>query len=1182
MADQSTAPSSHDEDWEPVHQQPQDEDWEPVHPLDRPIDPSALEFPAPQEIPEAFVARLQAGRAVSRIMQAAIAGAKEGAGTGTPTGFEDATLNYLIEKGVFHDPASGRPGPLQLANEALMMPAAQLWQGINRALSGGLHGAGGAMEQLVSEFGGSQGSAAMARRDIISLGEWAMIEGGMGRFSRPSVDGAVVLDKTVGSLPTQQDFALAGKVLDSPHAEPNLRRIWSEDGIHPAEAVHDAERDAFLKHEITAPSLVVKSPMEGEEGQLLAADGAPMSLSAARTDPTELPSPDVQPVRPGLAAQASKAVEDWNGLATNIQYLLDPMATGSKRAIVPAKDAVNSVRRIRWDHARIDADLVKKFDAEALDNMWRAADEESVARQTGDIANENIGLSRLDPEQRAAVEKLQAQSQDAWLQAVDAGLVEGEGLPSYTPRMMANVAMASDSMAPRALNELGRNVFTRTAQMLHRGHLEAHETEAAAQELVRSRMTDQGATPEEIAAALEKVKLIRNIRVLPLATARLQEAAVWRNMINQIEAIGKATGDETVSYGTKPQGWFTIDHPSFRKWRPKMGEQADGTIGPLRDGNGNIIFEPVPIYMHPEFRGPMKAILDESSSVMKAIPGAPSAYGFMMGLKGKAMTAILNSPLIHNQVVWGKVAEAAGGREWMGLGLYLKGNRIVNGVTGRAQELIERGLNPIGKRASYQDLTGEMEAPEFGAPGRSLTAKIARMIPDLFDEARPNQTVGGLGDKVAAAIDKAGDFWHNTLLWDRVRDVHFGLADHISDKLVAKGVDRLMADRIATHFSNIIVGSIPKEAMSAGARATANMLLFSRSFTLGNLSTFKQAAFGLPKPLLAQIERDFGMPISAESLGPEAAEAIAGISKDAKSIARRKAVSTIAMSVGLFYTVNALVQHAFNVIARDSTVSDELKGYVRRWHDAVDAIKEDPFEVRHLLARLSPTWDNEPWKQDRAYVGNDSRGTGIYARIPMGKFGEEMTGYATKPMTMIRGKLSPIASGLLDVLMNDSGFGRKVYNEHDSTIRGDLNTAWAVAKHIVMKHLPEGQFAAIGDLLRGDGDKTINVARLVGPALGFTTSQGAPGGPRRGEQMEAKEDFEARFSLAWPDIKKQIQRGDIAGAQAAMRAIGVPDGMQRGLTRSAIDPASSLRGRTLLDFFQYATPEQRARFERRR
>jgi hypothetical protein len=1168
------------DDWEPVQQQPAADDWESVGQDQRVGALGGIPYVG-EAMPEAFLDRLRAGQALARITRAAVAEGKEAFAGNTPTGFSDETLNHLIDLGVFHDPAKTRGGPIQMANEAVLMPTAQAWQALTSGVSAGIHGAGGAMEQIVNEFGGSQGEAERAKNEIINLGNWAMIEGGMGRFSRPSPAG----DQVIGNLPTQADFVQAGKVLDSEIAPENLRRMWSEDGIHPAEAVHDAQNDAFLKHEITAPHVEVKPDLTPEEKDLLSPDGKVLSLSAAKTDPSDLVPLDKQPVRPAgsLTAGARKAMDEVTGLGKNIQYLLDPMATGSDRAMVIAKDAANMVRRIRWDHARIDTDLVDKFDDESLTRMWNAADEESVSQQLGESAamREHQGLATLEPEERAAVDMLQQRAQAAWLHAVDTGMVEGQGLPSYTPRMVSNVALASDAMGPRALNELGRNIFTRTAQMLHRSNLEAGETEAAAQQVVRSRLEKQGATPEQISAALEKVNLVRNIRTLPLATARLEEAAVWKDMINKIELSGKSAGQDTVSVGSRPDSsWFTIaGNPAFTKWAPKL-ELVDGKWKAITNDAGDPVFAPQPIYMSPEFKGPMTAILDESAQRGKVVSTAQSLYGALMALKGKSMTVILNSPLIHNQVVWGKVAEAAGGREWMGFGLYFRGNKIVNGATGRAQELIERGLNPFGPRASLQDITGNMEEPNLGAPGRSLTAKVARMIPDLFDEARPGQTVGGPGDKVAAAIDRAGDFWHNTLLWDRVRDLHFGLADYLSDKMVAKGVDRLMADRIATHFSNIIVGSIPKEAMSAGARATANLLLFSRSFTLGNLSTFKQAAMGLPKPILAQIDRDFGVTMQEALKGTPGAEAqVNEISQTAKSIARRKALSTIALSIGMYYVGNALLQHAFDMVVRDNSVSDELKGYARRFKDAMTAIKEDPFELRHLLARLSPTWDNEPWKQDRAYVGNTSGGTGIYARNPSGKFGEELSGYMTKPMFMLRGKLSPMAGSLLDLLMNDNGFGRKVYNDHDSTIRGDIDTAYQVGKHVVMKHLPEGQLGAGLDLLRGDGNKTVNALRLVGPALGFTASVGAPGGPQRGEQLAAKEDFEARFSLAWPDIKKQIQRGDTKGAQDALRAIGVPPGMQRGLMRSALDPASALHGRTLLDFFQYATKEQRQRFE---
>jgi len=1221
-------------------------------------------------VPEAFLDRVRAGQALAKITMGALKGAKEGASQGTPTGFEDETLNHLIDLGVFHDPTRGRGGPVQMANEAMLMPAAQLWQTITRATAGGIHGAGGAMEELINEFGGSQGTANRAKNEVINFGNWAMIEGGMGRFSRPAVTPQGVADQTIGGLPKPEDFSNGAKVLDErpqggvaalidkkllkgrpgeTHAdllerngvklddfnltrddnvdlfhlpsgeivnrnemarrglaesgedlrdfglqptaeqiatpfeerltrreviEQNLRRMWREDGIHPAEAVHDAQTDAFLKNEITAKQVEVKPDLTNDEKELL---GTPASLSAAATN-APLTSPQVQPLNaPGrLTAAARKTMDDITGLGKNIQYLLDPMATGSNTAMVIAKDAMNSVRRIRWDHARSDADLVNRFDDESLSRMWNAADEESVSMQLGEPAamRQHQGLATLTPEESATVDALHTRAQAAWLHAVDTGMVEGEGLPSYTPRMVANVALSSDSMGPKALNELGRNIFTRTSQMLHRSNLEAQETEAAAQSLVRSQMAKQGATPEQITAALEKVKLVRNIRTLPLATARLEEASVWKDMINKIEMVGKSAGSDTVSVGSRPDSsWFTIEgNPAFSQWRPKFEYKSGTENNPVvKDSNGNVVFERVPIYMHPDFKGPMRAILDESVDRGKVVSSAQSLYGALMALKGKAMTVILNSPLIHNQVVWGKVAEAAGGKEWMGFGLYYRGNKIVNGTAGRAQEMIERGLNPFGPRASLQDITGEAEGVNF-EPGRSLTAKAAAFVPGLFD--------AGAEIAVKKAIDKAGDFTHNTLLWDRVRDVHFGLADLLSDKMVSGGVDRLMADRIATHFSNIIVGSIPKEAMSAGARATANLLLFSRSFTLGNLSTFKQAAMGLPKPILAQIERDFGMTMQQALAGtPEAAAQISDISQTAKSIARRKAISTIALSAGMFYVGNALIQHAFDAIVRDQGVNDIVKGYVRRFNDAVGAIKEDPFELRHLLARLSPTWDNEPWKQDRAYVGNTSDGTGIYARNPSGKFGEEMTGYATKPMTMLRGKLSPMAGGLLDVLTNDDGIGRKLYNEHDSTIRGDIDTAMRVGKHLIMKHLPEGQITAAGDLLRGDGNKVVNTLRLVGPALGFTASVGAPGGPQHGEQLAAKQDYEARFSLAWPNIKKQIQRGDEAGASAAMKDIGVPAMAQRGLMRAAKDPAASLRGRTLLDFYQYATPEQKLRFE---
>jgi hypothetical protein len=288
------------------------------------------------------------------------------------------------------------------------------------------------------------------------------------------------------------------------------------------------------------------------------------------------------------------------------------------------------------------------------------------------------------------------------------------------------------------------------------------------------------------------------------------------------------------------------------------------------------------------------------------------------------------------------------------------------------------------------------------------------------------------------------------------------------------------------------------------------------------------------------------------------------------------------LSAGLYYAGNAIIQHAFNILSRDSTIDEEARGYARRYESLMKDASQDPWELRHMLGRLSPTYDNEPKKQDRAHIGYDKDGTAIYARNPTGKFGEEMVGYPTMPMEMVRRKLSPMAGGVLDVLENDKGFGRKIYDENDRTIGGDVRTAFAVAKHMVMKHLPEGQITAAVDLLRGDGDKTVNELRLVGPALGFTASVGAPGGPARGEQLSAKQQFDARFNLGWPDIKKQIQRGDHGRGSGGDGRTRVPPRMQNGLIRNANNPAAALRGRTLRDFYQYSTPEQQERMDRAR
>jgi hypothetical protein len=85
-----------------------------------------------------------------------------------------------------------------------------------------------------------------------------------------------------------------------------------------------------------------------------------------------------------------------------------------------------------------------------------------------------------------------------------------------------------------------------------------------------------------------------------------------------------------------------------------------------------------------------------------------------------------------------------------------------------------------------------------------------------------------------------------------------GLYVNFRADMIAKGIDPQTASRMAAHWANRYAGALPKEAMSDAATKVSNMLLFSRSFTLGNMGVLKDMLTGLPKDVLAQIERDAG------------------------------------------------------------------------------------------------------------------------------------------------------------------------------------------------------------------------------------------------------------------------------------------------------------------------------------
>jgi hypothetical protein len=896
--------------------------------------------------------------------------------------------------------------------------------------------------------------------------------------------------------------------------------------------------------------------------QLKARDGKPRMTQVAdgeREPPAEYP-PGVDHAKPGRALIDS-AKKFVRGITQDLQMKVAPMATGSDPARVVAKDFANNLRVSQYRWTRADEHLDKAFTPEQRKRMWTAGDEQSVLEQTGEEYPPQAGLGALTLEERAAVDQLHALGEPLWEQAKAAGIIKGEGLPSYMPRMFVDIAedgtigrltggSRTAGAGGRGLDTMGRNLTT--AGPKHREHLTAAGSEIGAKGV------SPGAT------------LVRDIRALPLAYSRLERAIAGKELINSIREIGTWTGRETVREGGGP-GYFTLDHPAFQVYEPKMRDRAEtgakgGTREIVLDDQGSPVFVKRPIYVSKEFEGPLRAVLTKESG---------ATYNAMMALKGKTMSVIMYSPLIHNEVEWGR-AFGAMPIEMLKVGMaemplpggmkmpvpvpkiYRDGNRIKQDQA-QMVEAIQAGLVPIGHRGFNQDITGIAEAPNI-KPGRSLTAKALGFPFGLVSDKA--------GSAVKRGIDKAGDIWHNTLLWDRVGDLQMGLYSRVLDAGMKKGLSREQAVIVAAHEANRFAGALPNESMSAGARKVANFVLFSRTFTLGNIGVMKDAINGLPRDLQAQLRAT-----GADAKAQQAAGDLA------KSFARRKAVGVIIKDIAIAHLGVALVQSAINLYQSGGDWEKEKQGYADRWHRLVETSAQSLWNVANPFAdlnALSPSSENEPSKESRVDVGPNDQGTEIYARLPTGKIGEEFEGYLTEPLEMLRRKVGTIMRPLIQIYENDQGFGRKVYNPGDNPVKEVADAVW----HLLSSQAPVDAIKGVRDIVTGEGDRATNIAKAVGPLAGITVSQGAPGGKAVGELYAAQGEHFARVREAMPDINRMIQHDDLAGALAKMSELGLDRGQMRSTIAHAVNPASRLSKGKLRDAELYMTPEQQGRMSR--
>lgn len=1128
--------------------------------------------------------------------------------------------DFLVKSGVFRDPAQGRPGDfLRTANELAIQTPAEMFEMVGRVMHTGSVAGGEVAAKVEEMLGGNPAEVARAKRGATEFGDIAPVLAGMETppaFSRVTrgADG-IVRDDPVGGLPVHQDFEAAAHAVQSvaqgtsDHAQvaAKIRSLAEEHGILPAEVAADAKNDPELAKDLASGSPMLPARYTGFDPIKAAKDQMEAGLSSHEFDLRAKPAAPVPddldlalqqrltwpeaPKADSVGAAAPERVTfgsrvsdlaDRMGFGNaardvfrDLQMKATPMAsdtaTGATRAV--AKDFANTMRLSRWDNINIHESLTNNFDHEALTRMWDAADADTVSL----LRNEKPeAVAKLSDAERYTVTQLREHAATAWEEAKQAGVVDPDrtGLPAYAaPRVILSEMSKGDYAGgtPNIPWRVGMNLRTTTKNVLRRKYLTAEATEAAA----------KGSLGED-------ATLVRDIRTLPMVTQRLQEATAGRKLINQIRAMSELQDEgslATVHEGGVPKGqeknYFTIDHPAFKTLKPRIDRNINGNV---LTADGTPVMDRTPLYVRKDFEGPLRAVLSQENGPM---------YKSFLALKAKSMSSIMLSPALHNMVIYGRALPAVKGNFAALTKMYFDGAKVKADVP-TMRQAISDGLVPfVNQHGALQDASSMLPNVSLEA-GRSTMAKLARAVPDLFDK--------GAGDKVGRAIDKAGNFWHNKLLWDRIGDLQAGLYSKFKADKIAEGYDPQTAGRFAAHMANRYTGAIPVEAMSSAARKLSNVMLFSRSYTLGQIGTLKDMMTGLPRDTLAQIERDGGI----ETM------------QNIKSSAQRKAIGIVAMDLALFHAGNMLLQSGFSTAKQtyrqapqgdnetgttagdmalyavlkgeqwkktfSGALTDEAKNYMRRFETWSQHPSANPFTAFGFMKDVPPQTENEPRGQGRALIGYDDQGTALYMRNPMGKTGEELEGWLTSPLDMVKKKLSPMAKPLSDIYNNADYAGRKVYDPYPDTPEKVLRAMFAITGHFMAAQVPSDVLAGLAKIVgpgvkETDEEKTINVAKVVGPLMGFSISQGAPGGPAMGEKFKYDEEHDFQVQQIMPEVHDRIKNGDTDGAIEEMTKANIPPGLQRYYIQTTIDPRSRTARKGFAQFYNTLDANDKARVD---
>jgi hypothetical protein len=773
-----------------------------------------------------------------------------------------------------------------------------------------------------------------------------------------------------------------------------------------------------------------------------------------------------------------------------------PIGVAPSEARASIKQYSNDRRVAQYRFGETDEFLKKNFTVAQQEKMWQAADEENDLRRNASSPAQMVGkgLDSLNPAERAAVMDLHNAGNDLFARAKAVGLITGDGVPFWTPRMMVMVdPQTGEFSAPissaKGMGQDSLRLSTNAASAKFRKYDYSADTQAA--------MQAKGGD------------LVKNIRAMPMAMSRLESAIAGRELVNEIKTLGKNIGQEWISTSAKDD-FVVANHPALSVVRPRFEQDSSGNaildqfghMIPKYGAEGDPIMDRQHLYVRRDIDAALRAALSSSDG---------KVYTGLMLLKSKAMSGIMISPLIHNMVIAGKAVAMHPTNLPM---IYARGylarknpalvvDAIHNGLVLLAQHNTAMDVtdltNPIGKDGGLGDIN-----ESWIAHGVRGALRLAGM---------PNA-----GEAAKVGIDKAGDFWHGTLLWNRIADLQMGLYQDAKAGLVKRGYTERAAGLMAAHIANRYGGALPKENMSEMARKFANITLFSRSFTLGNIGIMKDVITGLPSGEKALLQREMGA-----DAGP------------AVNAMRKKAFGGLVVDAAFSMVATSMFQDWLDPKNKNRPFSEVIGDYPDRASAMLKNLMANPLKPgSYNPLRLFSQYNNEPGKQARGFAGVMDDGKGLYIKLPTGKVIEELFGWTSHPSDTLANKLSPTVKAIYQAGTNDAGFGHPVYDESDNVVKIGLD----IAAHIVKSHFASDTARLLYNYVKGTANDRDKLA-LQGTMTGLTPSTGYPGGPESGVIAKAQRDYKMTTDIAKMKALRELKSGDYDAAQTLLSNAGM-------------------------------------------